>query len=104
MSSAFVANIKRTLIVLSSVVIFTSTLRAIIEFVHPKTGWLNLIVQTLVGENAMQWVWIYIASPSYDFLIHNVWANSLIFWLLNILVLLLAFVLTKPRKIGKKYT
>ena len=98
MNSAVVAKIQRALIVVSSVVLFISTLRALIEFVHPKTGWLTLIVQNLFGENAMHWIWVYVASPSYNYLIHKVWANSFIFWFLNFLVFLLAIFLTKPTK------
>ena len=103
MNLSALAKFKRIIIVLLSTLLFIVLLRALIDLFHPKTGGLTWAVQNLLGEEAMHWVLIYISSPSYDFLIHKVWANPFVFWLLNFSVLLLAIVLTKPKKLGEKY-
>jgi hypothetical protein len=104
MNWSILAKFRRSIIVLSSTLLFIVLLRSLIDFFHPKSGGLTWAVQNLMGEEAMDWIFIYISSPSYDFLVHKIWANPYIFWLLNFCVLLLAIVLTKPKKLGAKYT
>ena len=93
-------NIKRFSIAGLSVIIFVVALRGIIELLHPKEGGLIWIAESLFNESTMYWVVINISSPSYNFLIKNVWANPLVFWILVAAILVSALLLSKPKQLN----
>ena len=87
---------RRSVLVVCSIILFPAIVRGAISFFHPKGGELMIVAEKVFGSNVVNWLAEFVTFPVYDFLVHSFWFNSVLFWLAWLLCIFVVIKFTVP--------